>query len=94
VNGHACISTDPALLATMAVQDKTPPLAIGVTVQEVYLHCGKALICSQLWQPITWPTAATLPSASAIFADHMRLPDITNETGEQMLEDDYVNGLY
>jgi hypothetical protein len=94
VNGRACISADPDLLATLAVDEKTPQLAIGVTVQEVYLHCGKALIRSHLWQPTTWPEPANLPSASAIFTDHIRLPRFTQETGDQILEDDYTNGLY
>ncbi len=94
INGRAQIVTDPDLLTTMAVQGRTPRLAIVVTAQEVYLHCGKALIRSQLWRPETWPNPAELPNASQIFADHIRLPEITCEVGERVLEDDYTHGLY
>lgn len=94
VNGRATIVTDPDLLATLSAQGKAPQLAIVVTAQEVYLHCGKALIRSQLWRPETWPTAENLPSASQIFLDHIRLPGRTSEQVEQVLEEDYANGLY
>lgn len=94
VNGRAQIVADPDLLASLAAQSKAPQLAIVVTAQEVYLHCGKALIRSQLWRPETWPAAATLPSASQIFLDHIRLQDRTCEQVDEMLDDDYANGLY
>ncbi|MEJ0067875.1 MAG: MSMEG_1061 family FMN-dependent PPOX-type flavoprotein [Pseudomonadota bacterium] len=51
VNGLASLSTDPALLASMAVNGKAPKAAIKVAVREVYFHCGKALKRSKLWGP-------------------------------------------
>jgi PPOX class probable FMN-dependent enzyme len=42
VNGHASIVRDAELLARLAVGGKTPRLAIGVEVEEVFLHCAKA----------------------------------------------------
>jgi len=42
VNGRACITTDPALLLPMAVQGVTPKLAIGVEVEQAFLHCVKS----------------------------------------------------
>src|SRR5499427_10056284 len=39
VNGRAWITRDPSLLDTLAAQDVTPKLAIGVEVQEAYFHC-------------------------------------------------------
>lgn len=39
VNGRACIVRDPDLLEPLAVQGRVPTVAIGVTVEECYVHC-------------------------------------------------------
>jgi hypothetical protein len=62
VNGRACVARDEGLLERLAVQGKRPHFAIGVQVQEVFLHCAKAFRRSGLWQPAAWPDLAGLPS--------------------------------
>ncbi|MBV9016514.1 MAG: pyridoxamine 5'-phosphate oxidase family protein, partial [Alphaproteobacteria bacterium] len=51
VNGKARVTTDPALLEPLAVNGKVPRSGILITAEEVYFHCGKALIRSDLWNP-------------------------------------------
>src|SRR5207237_6141362 len=51
VNGRARITTDPALLEPCAVNGKVPRSGILITAEEVYFHCGKALIRSAPWNP-------------------------------------------
>ena len=51
VNGRARVATEPALLEPVAVNGKVPKSGILVSVDEVYFHCGKALIRSDLWNP-------------------------------------------
>ena len=48
VNGRARVTTDPALLEPLAVNGKVPRSGILVAAEEVYFHCGKALIRSDL----------------------------------------------
>jgi predicted pyridoxine 5'-phosphate oxidase superfamily flavin-nucleotide-binding protein len=43
VNGFARLVTEPELLETMSVNNRVPTLAIVVRVNEVFLHCAKAL---------------------------------------------------
>jgi uncharacterized protein len=43
VNGKACIIKEKTVLETMAVHNEAPLLAIGVEVQECFLHCSKAI---------------------------------------------------
>ena len=50
VNGRAWIVRDPVLLERTAVMDKRPDLAIGVEVEECFLHCAKAFKRSKLWR--------------------------------------------
>src|SRR5258705_2818538 len=62
VNGRARIVRDMALRERMAVQGKVPQIALVVTVEEAFIHCGKCMIRSQLWQPESWPDGDALPS--------------------------------
>src|SRR6185295_7298018 len=51
VNGSASIDIDPELRELGIVDGKLPIAVIRVKVEQVYLHCGKALMRSELWNP-------------------------------------------
>jgi uncharacterized protein len=51
INGDAVIVDDATLLDRMSANNKRPAVATVVTVSAVYLHCGKSLIRSGLWDP-------------------------------------------
>jgi len=93
VNGRACITRDEALLASMEAQGKRPVLAIGVEVEEVYLHCAKAFIRSGLWQPERWPKTELLASAAQMFWDAAK-PACTVEELAQHIDEGYAKRLY
>ncbi|WP_061859427.1 pyridoxamine 5'-phosphate oxidase family protein [Priestia megaterium] len=78
INGKACIVKEKALLETMAVHNKAPLLAIGVEVQECFLHCSKAFKRSKLWNPESWERVETLPSAAKIVAEHAGFSTLEN----------------
>ncbi len=69
VNGRAAITRDPELLRSLAAQGKTPLLAIGVEVEEVFLHCARSFRRGRLWDSETWPGADALPSMPCILYD-------------------------
>jgi len=69
VNGRAAITRDPALLRALEIQGKTPLLAIGVEVEEVFLHCARAFRRGRLWDQPTWPGPDALPSMPCILYD-------------------------
>jgi uncharacterized protein len=94
VNGRACITRDPDLLGTMAVDGKVPGLAIGVEVEEVFLHCAKAFKRSGLWEPARWPDISGLVSSAKIFHDQVKIPGMTVEDYERRLATGYKTGLY
>ena len=89
VNGAAALYTDPDLLDSLAMRGKRPQVAIVVETREIYLHCGRSLLRSGLWNTATWPPREALPSAAQIFADHMAQPDLTCEDMETTLEEAY-----
>ena len=89
VNGRAVLSTDPADLALCADARRTPALVIRVTVESVYLHCGKALMRSQLWDASRHAERAQMPSMGEMLRDQIRAfkgEEIEAETQAQMLE--------
>src|SRR5947208_8917292 len=94
VNGRACITRDADLLATLAVADKIPSLAIGVEVEEVFLHCAKAFKRSGLWEPARWPDISRLVTSAKIFHDQVRIPGMSVEDYERRLATGYQTGLY
>ena len=49
VNGRAWIVEDDEILERMVMGGKRPPFAIGVEVEEAFLHCPRAFMRSHLW---------------------------------------------
>lgn len=92
VNGRAAIVTDAARLAPMAVQGRAPASALEIQVREVYFHCGKALIRSDLWNPERHVARASFPSLGRIIAD--QIAGIDAEAAEANLEESYRTRLY
>ena len=94
VNGRATITRDPALLDRMEVGGKRPTLAIGVEVEEVFMHCAKAFKRSGLWHPDKWPDTSTMAPAACMLFDHAKPTDQTVEELARRLEIAYVKTLY
>ena len=92
VNGRAWLTRDPEVLEPLAAAAKPPKVAIGVEVEEAFLHCAKAFKRSALWQPADWPDRSGLASAAQIWRDHMAL-DMTTEDVQDFVDDDYENNL-
>jgi len=65
VNGRATLNTDPDLLASLATGGQRSKLAIDISIDVAFVHCGKAPIRSHLWDPSTWPTGISLACARA-----------------------------
>jgi uncharacterized protein len=94
VNGKAFLVKDEDLLERMVVQEKKPLLGIGVEVEECFIHCAKAFKRSRLWEVESWEPNETLPSAAKIYADHAKLPDMTEEDIAKRLQEGYKKRLY
>ncbi len=92
VNGTALLSTDLAereLCAdTLTGARRVPKLVIRVSVQASYLHCAKALMRSDLWNPARHVQRSVLPSMGEMLRDQVAdraSPGVVFETQEQMV---------
>ncbi len=92
VNGRARITTDEALLRPLAVQGKAPRSGLLVEVEEVFLHCGKALIRSKLWDAGRHVDRRSFPSMGQMLAD--QIGGLDPEAVQKEVEERYRTGLY
>jgi PPOX class probable FMN-dependent enzyme len=86
VNGSARIVRDESLRERMRVAGKLPALALAVNVEQAFIHCGKCMIRSALWQPTAWPDLAGLPSQAQCLVDHGGLDESVEEVEAWVLE--------
>lgn len=75
IRGQARLTTDPELLATMAVQNQVPKLALVVDVDHSSLRVSDAVQNASLWNPATYISEGTLPRAAKIWAEHVKSSD-------------------
>ena len=94
VNGRATVTTDPAVLDACVLDDLRPRVAVGVTVDEAYIHCAKALRRAGLWAPDAWPDRSDLPSTACMLRDHYGLPDMDVAAVERRLEQSYAHTMW
>ena len=71
VNGVATLRDDETACAHFSAERQRPKLVVEIAVREVYLHCAKAFMRSQLWQPASWPDRGVMPSLNAMVADQI-----------------------
>ena len=93
VNGRAQITVDPALLEATAVNGKMPRSGILVSADEVYFHCGKALIRSDLWNPEKHVARGAFPSLGIVIAEQIGQV-VEPKEAERATEESYVARLY
>lgn len=94
INGKASLIQDEDLLAEMSVKGRQPLVAIAIEVEECFIHCAKAFKRSELWQPSSWPPAASLPSAAKILSSHAKTANLTIDEVEARLKESYTERLY
>ena len=94
VNGVARLSTDPQLLASMAVQGKAPRSAIVIEVRQAYMHCPKAFLRSKLWEPSARIDRSVFPSLVCMIGDQVGLDQQAREAAEERSARGYREGLW
>jgi PPOX class probable FMN-dependent enzyme len=94
INGSARISRDPELLAATAFNGREPHVVILVTVNEAFLHCGKALIRSKLWREDYRVDKKSFPSLGRMIVEQTKPANVTVDQADVFVEEGYRNNLY
>jgi uncharacterized protein len=92
INGRARLVRDAPFFDDLVVKGHRPVLALVVEVEQVFHHCGKAFLRSQLWDPASW-AEADLPTR-AVIARTLERPDTDLAELEQYYGPSYADRLY
>lgn len=92
INGRARLLRDAPFFDELIVKGNRPRLALLVEVEEVFYHCSKAFLRSELWNPETWQPDA-MPSRARIVKG-VELRDMPLEELERHYGPEYAKKLY
>lgn len=93
VNGRATLVSDAPFFDEMAVKGRRPILAVVIDIDEVFHHCSKAFLRSQLWRPETWAPTQHV-SRRAVLAHRLDKPDQSVEELDAYYGAAYEQKLY
>jgi PPOX class probable FMN-dependent enzyme len=89
VNGRASLTIDPAVLETCQIGDRPAKTAVGIDVDEAYIHCAKAFRRGGVWDTSSWLAESDRPSAACILRDHVKV-DVDPQVIHDELEKGYA----
>lgn len=93
VQGTGEIVRDPAMLELGRVGSSLPTVALVVHVTRAYLHCGKALVRSALWDPSRQVAAGVIPPFGQMIRDQAAVATPADEI-QADIEHMYQEELY
>ncbi|BBG00069.1 MULTISPECIES: MSMEG_1061 family FMN-dependent PPOX-type flavoprotein [Pseudonocardia] len=82
VKGTALIDVSPQRIAAHAVASRTPRSVLRVAIDEVFIHCGRALKRSRLWSGEPAPAAEDVAPFGRILSEHSKV-ELSDELVER-----------
>jgi PPOX class probable FMN-dependent enzyme len=92
INGRATLLADAPYADRLEVKGHRPAVILEVAIEQIFFHCSKAFLRSQLWEPATWAPDA-VPSRAQI-AQSLERPDDSLADLEAYYGAAYAAGLY
>lgn len=89
VNGRAYLTDDEKALQRLQAEGRLPQLAMVVEVEEAFVHCGRAIIRSRLWDPASTALAGHVPTMGEIVVDQLDVGDMSASDLDQHVETGY-----
>lgn len=92
INGRVTLVSDAPFLDQLTVKGNRPSVALLVAIDEVFFHCSKAFLRSELWDPEYWNPDG-LPSRAEI-SKVLEVPDASLKDLENYYGEAYRKKLY
>ncbi|MDD9942045.1 MAG: pyridoxamine 5'-phosphate oxidase family protein [Myxococcales bacterium] len=92
VNGRARILREAPFFDRMIANGHRPKLALLIDIEEIFFHCSKAFLRSELWKPQTWQPEQLPPHAEISYA--LNPKDTSIEKLREYYGETYTLGLY
>jgi uncharacterized protein len=93
VNGRARVVREAPFFNEMLVRGQRPILAMILDIEQIFYHCSKAFMRSELWEPETWQPDK-LTSRAAMTKALQETPETLEELEEYYDPANYAKGLY
>ena len=93
INGRARLVSDAPFFDRMVVKGHRPVLAAVVEIDEVFHHCAKAFLRSQLWEPDSWDPDGVV-ARRAVIAHQLEPSGKTVDELDEYYGPQYLEGLY
>jgi PPOX class probable FMN-dependent enzyme len=92
INGRARLIRDAPYFDRMVVKGHRPILAVEVEIEQIFFHCAKAFLRSEIWKPETW-NPDVLPSHAKLVKEVQSTPESLEEL-ETYYGEQYLKQLY
>ena len=94
INGRARLVSDAPFFDEMMVKGHRPLLAVVVEIEDLFFHCAKAFLRSQLWDPQTWEPEARVPRRAVIAREVEPNGMSVEQLDDYYRPENYAEGLY
>ena len=91
INGRARLVSAAPFFDAMTIKGRRPVMALVVEIEEIFHHCAKAFLRSDLWRPETWadPVSPRPVIAKELEASEKTVEELTTYYGEAYREQLY-----
>ena len=93
INGRARLLREAAYMDELEVKGHRPQLVIEVAIEQIFHHCAKAFLRSQLWDSATWNPDA-LPRHACIVKEVQTTTETLEELDAYYSPENYLKKLY
>jgi uncharacterized protein len=93
INGRAKLVRDAPFFDELIVRGHQPILALVVDIEQIFFHCAKSFLRSELWQPETWRPDA-LPRHAVLVKTLQPTPETLEELDDYYAPENYSKKLY
>jgi uncharacterized protein len=94
INGRATLVRDAPFFDDLIVRGKRPILAMVVEIDQVFSHCAKSFLRSELWDPRSWPASDALPSVAELCIAVQSPAETLDELEAHYAPENYKKLLY
>lgn len=93
VNGRARLLRDAPYMDALVVKGHRPQLVVEVAIEQIFHHCAKAFLRSQLWDTSSWNPDA-LPRHACIVKEVQTTTETLEELDAYYSPENYAKKLY
>ncbi|HEY1627436.1 MAG TPA: pyridoxamine 5'-phosphate oxidase family protein [Streptosporangiaceae bacterium] len=93
INGRAKLLRDAPFFEDLTVRGHKPILALVVDIDQIFFHCAKSFLRSELWKPETWQPEV-LPRHAVLVRELQTVPESLEELDDYYALENYSKKLY